>query len=99
MLARAFASNNNILILDEATSALDNQTQDNVLKEVYALKSTVIMVAHRLSTVVNCDRILVFKQGNVAEDGTYKELMKKNGIFADLMRKQQLKESETNAEE
>ena len=94
LLARAFASKNNILILDEATSALDNQTQDNVLKEVYNLKSTVIMVAHRLSTVINCDRILVFKDGDIVEQGTYKELMKiKDGIFADLMRKQQLKEN------
>ena len=92
-------SKNNILILDEATSALDNQTQDNVLKSVYDLKATVIMVAHRLSTVVNCDRILVFKDGNVVEDGNYSQLMEINGIFADLMRKQQLKENAGSTEE
>ena len=78
------------MILDEATSALDNITQKKVLDAVYQEKCTVLMVAHRLSTVMGCDRILVMDGGKIVEEGTYDELMGKGGMFARLVRKQVL---------
>lgn len=89
LLARAFAQKPSVMILDEATSALDNKTQKNVLDAVYKMDCTVIMVAHRLSTVKNCDRIIMFQKGKIVEQGNYQELINKNGAFAELVRKQQ----------
>lgn len=91
MLARAFAQNPSILIMDEATSALDNISQQKVLDSVYQMNSTVLMVAHRLSTVIGCDRIIMLKNGVIAEEGDYDTLMKHDGPFAELVRKQQIK--------
>ena len=90
LLARAFLNNPNLLILDEATSALDNVTQNQVLENINKMKSTVVMVAHRLSTVVNFDRIVMLENGVIVEDGTYQELIDKDGKFAELVRKQLL---------
>ena len=90
LLARAFATKPAIMVLDEATSALDNITQKKVLDAVYAEKCTVLMIAHRLSTVEKCDRILVMENGRIAEEGTYDELMMRNGVFAKLVSKQLL---------
>ncbi|MBE6039617.1 MAG: ATP-binding cassette domain-containing protein [Clostridiales bacterium] len=89
LLARAFASKPSIMILDEATSALDNISQSKVLKSVYAEKCTVIMVAHRLSTVKGCDRIVLLKDGRIAESGNFDELMDLKGEFYELMRRQE----------
>ena len=88
LLARAFATKPAVMVLDEATSALDNITQKKVLDAVYAEDCTVLMIAHRLSTVVKCDRILVMENGSIAEEGTYDELMARDGAFAKLVRKQ-----------
>lgn len=88
LLARAFASKPDIMILDEATSALDNISQSKVLESVYKESCTVIMVAHRLSTVRGCDRIILVKDGKIAEQGTFDELMKMRGGFYELMRRQ-----------
>ncbi len=88
LLARCFAGNRKLLILDEATSALDNLTQDKVLKSVYAMDATVVMVAHRLSTVRQCDRIFVFDNGRIVEEGNYEELIAQKGFFYGLVRKQ-----------
>ena len=88
LLARCFASHPGIMILDEATSALDNIAQRKVLESVYAEQCTVIMVAHRLSTVKNCDKIIVLSNGTVAEEGTFDELMAAHGQFYELMRRQ-----------
>lgn len=89
LLARAFASKPSIMILDEATSALDNISQSKVLRYVYEEKCTVIMVAHRLSTVKGCDRIVLLKDGRIAESGKFSELMELKGEFYELMRRQE----------
>ena len=81
-----------VLMLDEATSALDNITQQHVADSLASLKCTRLVIAHRLSTVRDCDRILLIEGGKIAEEGTYEDLMAKNGAFADLVRRQQLDE-------
>ena len=91
LLARAFVSNPNVLILDEATSALDNITQNQVLENINKLHTTVIMVAHRLSTVEGFDKIIMLDKGKIVEQGSYQELMDKNDRFAELVRKQLVK--------
>ena len=88
LLARAFMDNPKVIILDEATSALDNLTQTKLMDNICEMKATVIMVAHRLSTVANFDRIIMLEDGVIAEEGGYDELIKKNGKFAALVRKQ-----------
>ena len=90
MIARAVAPKPSILMFDEATSALDNRTQKQVSDALDALKCTRIVIAHRLSTIRHCDRILVLDKGRIAEDGSYEELIEKNGIFAALVAKQRL---------
>ena len=90
MIARAIAPKPKILMLDEATSALDNITQKIVSDSLEQLKCTRIVVAHRLSTIRNCDRIIVLDKGRIIEDGTYEELMENNGFFADLVSRQTL---------
>ena len=90
MIARAIAPKPKVLLLDEATSALDNITQKKVSDALYNLKCTRIVVAHRLSTIKNCDRIVVLDGGKIVEDGTYDELVAKKGYFAELVERQQL---------
>ena len=90
IIARAVCSRRKIMILDEATSALDNITQQAVTESLAKLKCTRIAIAHRLSTVQHCDRILVLDKGKICEEGTYEELIQKNGVFAELVRKQRL---------
>jgi ABC-type bacteriocin/lantibiotic exporter with double-glycine peptidase domain len=88
LLARAFLRKPRVLILDEATSALDNVTQKTVLENIRSMHATVVMVAHRLSTVKEFDRIIMMDKGCIIEEGTYEELMERNGSFANLVRKQ-----------
>ncbi|MBQ6215011.1 MAG: NHLP bacteriocin export ABC transporter permease/ATPase subunit [Oscillospiraceae bacterium] len=90
MIARAIAPKPKILMLDEATSALDNKTQKQVSDALDKLKCTRIVIAHRLSTIKNCDRILVLDKGHIMEDGTYDELIAKNGFFAELVARQRV---------
>ena len=90
MIARAVAPKPKILIFDEATSALDNRTQKKVSEALDSLKCTRIVIAHRLSTIRNCDRILVLDGGRILEDGTYEELIAKNGFFAELVERQRV---------
>ncbi len=90
MIARAVCGRPKILILDEATSALDNITQKHVTDSLETLHCTRIVVAHRLSTVQHCGRILVLDGGKIAEQGTYEELMEKGGLFADLVARQKV---------
>lgn len=85
-IARAFLKNAPILILDEATSALDSITEREIQNSLWKLMQgkTCIVIAHRLSTLVDMDRILVFDQGRILQDGSHKELIAKNGIYKNL---------------
>ncbi|MEM6794943.1 MAG: NHLP bacteriocin export ABC transporter permease/ATPase subunit [Acidobacteriota bacterium] len=88
MIARAIVHRPRILLFDEATSALDNRTQELVSKSLEALKATRIVVAHRLSTIRNADRIFVLEKGRVTEQGNYEELMAQGGAFFRLAQRQ-----------
>lgn len=90
VIARAIAPKPRILMFDEATSALDNLTQRKVSDSLDALKCTRIVIAHRLSTIKQCDRIIVLDKGHIIEDGTYEELVAKDGFFAELVARQQV---------
>ena len=94
MIARAVCGHRKILLLDEATSALDNKTQKHVSDALEELNCTRIVVAHRLSTVRHCDRIMVLDNGCIAEEGTYEELISKGGLFAELVERQRLDSEE-----
>lgn len=85
-IARAVLKNAPILILDEATSALDSMTEKIIQESLRNLMQnrTAIVIAHRLSTLADMDRILVFHKGKIIEDGTWEELLKTQGHFAEL---------------
>jgi NHLM bacteriocin system ABC transporter ATP-binding protein len=88
LIARAIVGRPRILLFDEATSALDNQTQAIVSESLNALQATRIVIAHRLSTILKADRIFVLDKGRVVQSGTYDELIRQEGRFADLARRQ-----------
>lgn len=90
MLARALVASPKILILDEATSALDNSTQEIVTTHLDRLRITRIVIAHRLSTVKNADRIYVLEKGQVVQFGTFKELAQQEGLFLSMLKRQTL---------
>lgn len=89
-IARAFVSDPEILILDEATSNVDSRTELIIQSAMKRLLKgrTSFVVAHRLSTIYDADRILVMDKGNVAETGTHKELIAQNGVYADIYNSQ-----------
>ena len=101
-LARAFYRNPKLLILDEATSALDNLTEIEVMEAVNSMASedvTVIMVAHRLTTVKKCSRILLLNDGRIEADGTYDELVNGSEVFNQMVSRQaQMPELDFNSE-
>ena len=84
-LARVLARKPSILVLDEATNALDAVTEAQVHQELRALRCTTICIAHRLSTVAAADLILVMENGELVEQGTHRELLARNGVYADLV--------------
>ena len=86
-IARAMISDPQILLLDEATSALDNQSEAQVQEAIdnVARGRTIIIVAHRLSTIKKADQILAFSEGVIGEQGTHQELMKRQGIYYQLV--------------
>ncbi len=99
-IARTLLKNPPILILDEATSALDSKTEDAILSTLdrLARDRTTITIAHRLSTVVNSDVILVLDEGCVAESGTHEQLLDRGGIYADMWYRQAAERLEEAAE-
>lgn len=88
LLARTIISKPSLLVLDEATNALDNITQAAITRYIDSTDSTAIIVAHRLSTIRNCDNIIVIDNKQIAEQGNYDELMQKKGIFYSLVKNQ-----------
>ncbi len=90
LIARALVNRPRILFLDEATSALDNRNQTIVSESLERVKATRVVVAHRLSTIKNADRIVVLDRGEVREIGTYDELMQMEGLFHNLVQRQLL---------
>ena len=84
-IARVLSQDPSIIILDEATSALDARTEYEVVNSIKARGITCIVIAHRLSTVRDCDEIIVLDKGKVVERGTHDELMSKGGTYADLV--------------
>src|SRR5262249_6879940 len=88
LIARAIVSRPRILLFDEATSALANPPQATVSRRLESLQATRLVIAHRLSTVVNADRILVLEGGQIVESGTYEELMRRRGRFHELASRQ-----------
>ena len=88
LIARALVRRPRILIFDEATSALDNRSQATVMESVEKLQATRIVIAHRLSTIINADRICYLDAGKIVEMGSYDELMKLDGKFSALARRQ-----------
>ena len=87
-IARIFLRKPKILILDEATSALDNTSEKHIQIEIEKLQkengTTIISIAHRLTTLKNCDEIIVLNKGNIEEKGKYNELIEMGGIFSDM---------------
>jgi ATP-binding cassette, subfamily B, heavy metal transporter len=90
-IARTILKGPPILVLDEATSALDSLTEQDIQNELKRISKdrTTVVIAHRLSTVVDADEIIVLEKGQIAERGTHKILLKKKGLYADMWNRQQ----------
>ncbi|WP_375427435.1 ABCB family ABC transporter ATP-binding protein/permease [uncultured Sphingomonas sp.] len=95
-IARTLLKNPPVLILDEATSALDSRTEADILDTLERIERgrTTIVIAHRLSTVVGADEIVVLDQGRVAERGTHAQLLRRDGLYADMWTRQQAEREE-----
>jgi len=89
-IARVLLKNAPILVLDEATSALDSEVESVIQENLYTLMEgkTVIAVAHRLSTIAAMDRLIIMDKGRIVEEGTHRQLLKRNGLYANLWKRQ-----------
>ena len=98
-IARAILKNPRILIFDEATSALDSKSEKAIQEELTRIAHghTTLVIAHRLSTVMDADQILVMDHGRIAERGTHRELLERGGLYAQMWALQQ-EESERSGE-
>ncbi|WP_114520715.1 ABC transporter ATP-binding protein/permease [Altererythrobacter sp. ZODW24] len=90
-IARTLVKNPPILLLDEATSALDSRTEQDILATLHKVSAdrTTLSIAHRLSTIADADRILVLEGGKLAESGSHSELLRMDGLYADMWSRQQ----------
>lgn len=88
LIARAIVTKPRIVFFDEATSALDNRTQEIVSESLQRLNATRVIIAHRLSTVIGADRIVVLSKGRIVQEGGYRQLIEEEGLFADLAKRQ-----------
>ena len=86
-IARALYHNPKVLILDEATSSLDDVTEKTIMEEVNKLRKdiTIIMIAHRLSTVKNCDNIYILENGKLKNQGSFKKLISDSDLFQEYV--------------
>lgn len=89
-IARALVNAPRILIFDEATSALDAESEEIIQTNLKAMAAgrTVLIVAHRLSAIRQCDRIITLEKGKIVESGTHESLLQSNGRYADLHKRQ-----------
>lgn len=86
-LARALLGNPSLIILDEATSSLDTVSEMEIHKVIKQLKAeniAVILIAHRLTTVMNCDKIFVMKEGKILQEGSHKKLLAEQGLYQEV---------------
>ena len=88
LMARALIRKPRIIFLDEATSALDNISQYRIAQNLARMKCTRITIAHRMSTIRECNRIIVLAGGRVAEEGSYDDLVAKGGLFSEIIKRQ-----------
>jgi ATP-binding cassette subfamily C protein len=87
-IARALYPNPKLLVLDEATSAMDAKTEEEITGAIAELRKsvTMIIIAHRLSTVRNCDRLILLDEGRITGRGTFEELHERNSVFRSMVR-------------
>ena len=100
-LARALLHDSPVYIFDEATSNIDVESENDIMEQIYELAKTktIVLISHRLANVVGADRVYVLEKGNVAEEGTHKELLDNNDVYAELWNSQQALESYTKGGE
>ena len=92
-IARALVRKPYLLVMDEATSALDKETEERVLHNIQGMNCSQIIIAHRMSTIRSCDRIIVVKNGKLAEMGTFDDLIEQRGEFCRLVMGRKEKEN------
>jgi len=85
-IATALAKEPTILLMDEGTSALDPKTEAKVMEHLYGMGTTLVMIAHRLETIDQCDQIYVIEHGSITQHGTHDELRQTDGLYSKLLK-------------